>query len=103
MSNQEQHEMQLEKVHPSGAEEWFCPTCGRRFLMHWKPEQEKLDLDVIISGDLQVSHVGSKDGFRITKVAIVDDEPKLSDELRAALEEALQDVDFDDWPDATHN
>ncbi|HLE90602.1 MAG TPA: hypothetical protein VI753_05590 [Anaerolineales bacterium] len=31
--NEQQHEMVLEKTHPSGAEEWYCPTCGRRILL----------------------------------------------------------------------
>ena len=95
----QQHEMQLEKTCSSGAEEWYCPRCGRRLLMHWQPEHQKLDLLVLEAGDEVVSHVGSKGGLRIGKpeINMVDEEPMLSDELRAALEEALEDIDFDDW------
>ena len=101
---QQQHEMELEKTHPSGAEEWFCPICGRRTIMQWLPEDEKLDLQVLEPGDLHVSHVGSKDGLRINKVEVVtaDDEPVFSEELRLALEEALEDIDFDNWPSETN-
>ncbi len=104
MSNSESHEMQLEKVHPSSAEEWFCPMCGRRFLMRWQPECERLDILVLEAGDEQASHVGSTGGLRVGNFDVsadVDDEPTLSPELRAALDEALDDIDFDDWSDET--
>jgi hypothetical protein len=104
MSNQEQHQMQLEKTHPTGAEEWFCPTCGRRLLMHWQQEHEKLDLHVLEAGDLMANHIGSKGGLRIGRpeVSTMDDEPVLTEELRDALEEALRDIDFDNWPSVSN-
>lgn len=98
-SHLQQHEMCLEKTHPSGAEEWLCPICGRRFLMHLQPKTQKLDIFVLETGDQFVSHVGSKGGLRIGKseIAVVDDEPVLSEELRAALAEVLENIDMDDW------
>lgn len=51
------HEMILEKTHDSGAEEWYCPTCGRRFLMQWPPEYKKVILE---SGDESAVHSGGK-------------------------------------------
>ncbi|MBI1880747.1 MAG: hypothetical protein HYR94_21430 [Chloroflexi bacterium] len=103
-SHPQQHEMHLEKTHPSGAEEWCCPMCGRRFLMHWQSEHQKLDLLVLKAGDELVSHFGSKGGLRIGKaeISVVDEEPVLSEELRAALEEALEDIDFDNWSSMTN-
>lgn len=56
-----QHEMVLEKVDDTGAEEWFCPTCGRRFLMQWPPEYRKVILE---SGDINAIHMGSKNGVQ---------------------------------------
>jgi hypothetical protein len=47
------HEIMVVKQHPSGAEEWFCPTCGRRFLVHWSPQYQCVVLDV---GDESVIH-----------------------------------------------
>lgn len=92
---QQQHQMQLEKTHPSGAQEWVCPTCARRFLMQLQPE---LNTIVLEAGNEHVRHVGSTDGLQLRLVRVHQgDEPVLSDELRAALEEALEDVDFDDW------
>ncbi|HXV44336.1 MAG TPA: hypothetical protein VEC96_14835, partial [Anaerolineae bacterium] len=61
---QQQHEMQLEKTYPSGAEEWCCPICGRRFLMHLQPQ---FNMIVLEAGDEAVSHIGSTGGLRIGK------------------------------------
>src|SRR3989344_7035583 len=57
MSKLEQHEMVLEAIHPSGAEEWYCPTCGRRFTMQWPPEYNKVILD---PGDENAIHSGGR-------------------------------------------
>lgn len=95
MTTLQQHEMQLAKTHPSGAEEWYCPICGRRFLMHMQAE---LNIMVLEAGNRSVNHVGSKGGLKMGSCAI-DYQPLLSEDLRNALDEALQDIDFDDWPD----
>ena len=96
----QQHEMRLETTHPSGAQEWVCPTCGRRFLMHFRPEYERLDMMVLEAGDELASHTGSQFGLHINKseISLVDEEPELSDELRSALEELLKDIDLGDDP-----
>ena len=62
MIEQQQHEMQLETIHTSGAEEWYCPACGRRFLMQWPPAYKKIVLE---AGDEYASHSGGKGGLRI--------------------------------------
>jgi hypothetical protein len=54
---QEQHEMILETMHPSGAEEWFCPSCGRRFLMQWPPSYNKV---ILVPGDETAIHSGGR-------------------------------------------
>lgn len=51
----QKHVMVLDKVHDSGAEEWYCPTCGRRFLMQWPPQYKKIVLD---EGDASAIHSG---------------------------------------------
>ncbi len=63
MYQSQHHEMRLEKTYASSAEEWFCPDCGRRFLMYWEPEYSKL---VLHPGDVHVPHSGSKGGVRIS-------------------------------------
>jgi hypothetical protein len=62
MADSQPHEMQLVRTHSSGAEEWFCPTCGRRFLMHWPPSYKKIILE---TGDEYAAHVGGKGGARL--------------------------------------
>jgi hypothetical protein len=57
MSQQQHHEMVLATTHASGSEEWYCPTCGRRFLLRWPPAYEKV---VIEPGDEYAAHSGSK-------------------------------------------
>ena len=54
--NQQRHEMFLGKTHSSGAEEWNCPTCGRRMTITWQP-WKKIILE---PGDIYAAHSGSK-------------------------------------------
>jgi len=96
MVSEQNHEMQLVIQHPLGAEEWYCPTCGRRYLMQWTPSYNKVVLEV---GDEFAVHIGSAGGLLISPTQVgITDEPELSEKLRAALEEALKDIDFDEPP-----
>ena len=63
----ERHEMILQGRVDSGAEEWFCPSCGRRTLMRWTPEFETLLLD---HGDDAAVHFGAKGGVRLNDVVV---------------------------------
>lgn len=93
MQNLEEHQMQLETVHPSGAEEWACPTCGRRFLLTWPPDYEKVILD---AGDELAVHNGSKGGVTLQRPQVgIADEPALSADLRRELEALLDEIDID--------
>lgn len=59
------HEMSMEKKHPSGLEEWYCPICFRRILILFHP-YEKHTLEV---GDESVIHIGGHGiGFTIETV-----------------------------------
>ena len=62
----------------SGAEEWHCPQCGRRMLLRWPPNFEKIILE---RGDEAVTHVGGKGGLRMTAAA----ETGLPDQERSWL------------------
>lgn len=57
----EQHAMQLEQTHPSGAEEWCCPSCGRRIMLNWTP----FEMMVINQGDALAQHSGGKGGLEM--------------------------------------
>jgi hypothetical protein len=62
MSEQQTHEMVLGTIHPSGAEEWYCPTCDRSILMQWPPRYKKV---VLNRGNESVYHSGGKGGLSI--------------------------------------
>jgi hypothetical protein len=64
---QEQHEMLLQGTQPSGADEWLCPTCGRRLVMRPPPDEGRVVLD---PGDEYAIHVGGKGGVRIGQLAV---------------------------------
>ncbi len=67
MNNQAQHEMVLETTHPSGAEGWYCPTCGRRTLINWEPKFKRIVLE---AGDDHAIHKASKGGAQIGPLQI---------------------------------
>jgi hypothetical protein len=72
MNNTEKHEMRLEKTHTSGAEEWYCPECGRRFLMQWPPAYKKIVLE---PGDDYALHVGGKGGLGVDSMTGSKEQP----------------------------
>jgi hypothetical protein len=87
--NQEQHEMILEKTHPSGAEEWYCPSCGRRMTITWQP-WKKIILE---PGDINVVHKGSTSSLQIGSLHIgqSDDDNSLS------TDPSIEDPRLDPW------
>lgn len=70
MGMRERHEMILQGRVDSGAEEWLCPNCGRRMLIRWAPEFEKLLLE---HGDDSALHFGGKGGLQITDIAVTSE------------------------------
>ena len=94
MNEQLRHEMVLETTHPSGAEEWYCPTCGRRFMLTWPPEYKKI---VLSAGDEMASHSGGKSGLRISQFQVNNtEELELPEQIRSALENIVKDFDSDE-------
>jgi hypothetical protein len=53
----QQHKMVLMSTNECGFEEWYCPTCGRRFLMRWPPDYKKTILE---PGDEDATHTGGR-------------------------------------------
>lgn len=99
--NQQQHEMVLEKTHPSGAEEWYCPTCERRMTITWQP-WKKIILE---PGDIYAAHGGSKGILKIGPLHInqenevgppSDPEPSVEDPYLAPWVRWLDKMDSDD-------
>jgi len=65
------HVMVIEKTYPSGAEEWYCPACGRRLIMQWNPEYRRI---ILQSGEETILHTGSKAGVQVRSESIRFDE-----------------------------
>ncbi len=59
---QEHHKMLLVNSYPSGADEMYCPICGRRILIQWPPNYKKTVLD---PGDKYAIHSGGKGGLEM--------------------------------------
>ena len=57
------HEMELETVYATGAEEWSCRTCGRRLVMQWPPAFKRI---ILVPGDERAPHNGSKGGLHLS-------------------------------------
>lgn len=92
---EQHHEMFLERTHPSGAEEWYCPTCGRRFLLQWPPAYEMIVLDV---GDPYAQHTGTRGILRTSLMQVeqakVDSEEIPEKSLRPWIK-AIEKLDID--------
>src|SRR5574339_661412 len=78
--NDNYHEMVFEKAHLSGVEEWYCPSCGRRFLVQWPPSYKMIILE---PGEKDTRHNLSKvnahrDGPRVPHI----EEPEPIKEFR---------------------
>jgi hypothetical protein len=84
------HEMILEKTHISGVEEWYCPSCGRRFLVQWPPGYKMIILE---PGEKDTRHNVSRIGARpVTQLETTD----LTDEFRLIpWIKWMEKVDFD--------
>jgi len=101
MTQPEQHEMQIKTKYPSGTELWYCPTCGRKFLLDWPPKYQKIILDV---GDETAIHSGGKGGLSMGPPEIGDaKEPVLPEAVRVTVERILKNFDLDNPPDDSQN
>ena len=98
---QQRHEMILETTHSSGAEEWSCPTCGRRMTITWYPWKKI----VLEQGDMYAAHSASKGGLQIGTITTakrnIDDpatsaEPSIDDPYLTPWKQWLENVDLDD-------
>ena len=84
---QEHHVMVLEGTHPSDAEEWYCPTRGRRILMRWPPSYKKIILE---AGDEGAIHcVGNGGPGRGT--------PQFAQQPVLSAQDAARLVDWEQW------
>jgi hypothetical protein len=75
---QSQHQMVLVQSHESGADEWLCPECGRRFLLQYPPNYKML---VLVRGDEYASHSGGKGGIEMAAARIIAAEASAASEM----------------------
>lgn len=96
MNDLERHEMKLEARHSSGAEEWYCPTCGRRFVVQWSPVFNRVILE---PGNQYAGHSGSTGGLRIgpPQITKTDGTENAEDEGLGSWGEWLDDVNFENF------
>ncbi len=87
---QERHQMTLELMHPSGAEQWYCPTCGRRFLLLWPPDYKKI---IMQAGNEYAIHAIEKNSIQIGTVQ-VNEKSELSLDLENRINQILNDLEF---------
>ncbi len=73
MNSGNQHQMVVKNTFPTGAQEWYCPTCGRHFIIQWPPNYKRIILD---EGDEQVAHTGGTDGLMMGSMDILPAEPE---------------------------
>jgi hypothetical protein len=103
MLNEEQqrHSMILQTTHESGADEWFCPICGRRFLLQMVPKFKKIVLE---AGDEYAYHSAAKGNldaaFATSEMdsnsfLAQDDLEPLDERYLAPWKEWMDKVDFD--------
>jgi hypothetical protein len=93
MVSEQRHEMQLTATHPSGAEEWSCPECGRRFVAQWEPNFRRVILE---RGQENTIHVGQ--GMGLLKLSVdpsEEENPANDPKLQDVWKKYLDKLDFD--------
>jgi len=100
MNEQQKHEMILERSYPTGADEWYCPVCGRRMLINWEPEFKRTLLQ---AGEDDAIHSVSKGSLPIGSLQAEtadDSQPDHEDSRLGPWLTWLEKIDFESlWDD----
>jgi hypothetical protein len=101
MPEQEHHTMELVQTHKSGADELYCPTCGRRILLQWPPNYKKV---VLVEGNDRAIHSGSTGGLELNAPQLTKtvDSPFTRQEPEAEQDDFSKDITlapFINWMD----
>lgn len=93
---QGRHIMQLARKHDSGAEEWYCPVCGRRFLLTWPPQFKRIILE---PGDSDAIHTGGSAEVpsHTVDTLIADPQVEGEDFYLDIWRDWFDRVDFESW------
>lgn len=93
MVSKQKHEMRMVTTHPSGAEEWVCPECGRHFIAQWSPNFRRVILE---SGDEMTVHTGQGTELQAQiSVQPIDDTLPGHTELNDVWKQYLKKLDID--------
>ena len=98
MGAEQSHEMRLETVHPSGAQEWLCPQCGRRFVAQWEPIFRRV---ILAQGQDKVAHTGQ--AMHLLLEGVPDPSDENDEGLQDIWKELLDKLDFDPDDDSDSN
>ncbi len=80
------HRLYCADTYPSGAEEWCCDTCGRRFIIQWSPEYRMIVLD---AGDPYAIHNAGKGAIAVQSV-----DPNEEEQWLGPWKDWLNKIDF---------
>lgn len=70
MTHAEPHAMTLEQTFSSGAQQWHCPVCQRRTVMHFLPQQARLKIITLDVGDEAAAHCTGSPGLSIGAASV---------------------------------
>ncbi len=91
----QRHVMELAEKYDSGAEEWRCPTCGRRFLMQWPPHYKRIILE---PGDEEAIHTGGRGGVHSASAALHQESDRLKPWLPDEMVGLADEMDGEELP-----
>jgi len=95
MESELYHFMRLARQFSTGAEEWECPECGRRFLVLFQPSYQKIILEAGKSAEIHTGETGGL-GMPVLKAPLALEDHKLKKE-RASLEPWVRWIDSVDF------
>ncbi|HLA99236.1 MAG TPA: hypothetical protein VJL34_12335 [Anaerolineales bacterium] len=95
---QEHHNMVLVNSYPSGEEELYCPTCGRRILIRWPCSKSQTDYKKVVLqvGDEYAIHHGWKGSLKLD-ASPVTRQAELSAQNPSARQSAHDDQRLAQW------
>ncbi len=67
MDYSDQHQMIVVNSYTTGAQEWYCPSCGRHFILQWPPNYKRIILE---EGDKQAAHAGGSGEYSLETIDI---------------------------------
>jgi hypothetical protein len=94
--NEQHHVMVLDKQYPTGEEDWYCPTCGRRFIVNWEPKFKRTILE---TGDEYAVHSGGKGGLQLGSMQITPVNDSIAEEEPAPAVEDPRLAPWAEWLD----